>query len=192
MNNTDLLAALKNRQSNKLMAMTPESPSLDQWQEIFLAVASAPDHGALMPFRFAVIDGEAKLAFDKFKNEYMIAKMPDRKEFIEQKVAAIDPKVAAYVISYTIINTQARISVQDQEYAAVAACSQFGLAVQAMGFATVWYSVAFEPQDLMDYLKIQIQEHQQLKFTGLFPVGSTAQEMTTKKRPIVDDFVRFY
>lgn len=56
----DTLALLARRRSTKVMNLAEPAPSADQLDALFQIAARVPDHGKLGPWRFVVIEGEAR------------------------------------------------------------------------------------------------------------------------------------
>ncbi|HMK11048.1 MAG TPA: nitroreductase family protein, partial [Acidimicrobiales bacterium] len=57
----DVLAAITLRRSTG--RLSPPGPTREQLTTILDAAACAPDHGTLQPWRFVVLEGDAKEAF---------------------------------------------------------------------------------------------------------------------------------
>src|ERR1700731_2234574 len=56
----ELLTLLETRRSVAMTLLTDPGPSKDQLRGMLTIAARVPDHGALQPWRFIVIDGEAR------------------------------------------------------------------------------------------------------------------------------------
>lgn len=56
----ELLTFLETRRSVAMTLLTDPGPSKDQLRRMLTIAARVPDHGALQPWRFIVIDGEAR------------------------------------------------------------------------------------------------------------------------------------
>jgi nitroreductase len=56
----ELLTLLETRRSVAMTLLTDPGPSKDQLRRMLTIAARVPDHGALQPWRFIVIDGEAR------------------------------------------------------------------------------------------------------------------------------------
>ena len=53
-----LLTFIQNRISTPAKNLASPAPNKDELEQIMRAVASVPDHGHLVPYRFIVIEGE--------------------------------------------------------------------------------------------------------------------------------------
>jgi nitroreductase len=56
----ELLTLLETRRSVAMTLLTDPGPNKDQLRRILTIAARVPDHGALQPWRFIVIEGEAR------------------------------------------------------------------------------------------------------------------------------------
>lgn len=136
----DALDAIFNRRSTGRLA--EPAPDAEEVELLLLAAAAAPDHGCLRPFRFVVLEGEAKDRFGQILAAAYIA----RCEAID---AAPDPAAlekertklgrAPLVIVVAAVRQEARkVPWEEQEDAAAAAAQNILLAATALGYGSMW------------------------------------------------------
>lgn len=114
-------------------------PSSEQLRHIIEVAATAPDHGTLRPYRFAIIQGEGRERFGEALVDAMASKRPDMPAAIFQKVRgkAFKAPMAVLVIASPVAG-----KIDRWEQVATAACAGFGLVLgaQALGYGAVWKS----------------------------------------------------
>src|SRR5687767_9238017 len=59
---SDLLAVLETRRSVKPAALGEPGPNPDELRRLLMIASRVPDHGALVPWRFILLQGEARRA----------------------------------------------------------------------------------------------------------------------------------
>ena len=74
---TDTLSLLRTRRSVSPLAMTGPAPTPAQLDTMLAAAARVPDHGKLAPWRFVVIEGEARNRLGEAAAEIFRAENPD-------------------------------------------------------------------------------------------------------------------
>ena len=136
----DALDAIFGRRSTG--RLIDPAPSPDEIELLLLAGAAAPDHGCLRPFRFVVLQGEAKDRFGQVLADAYLA----RCEAID---AAPDPAAlekertklgrAPLVMIVAAVRQEARkVPWEEQEDAAAAAAQNILLAATALGYGSMW------------------------------------------------------
>src|SRR5262249_25576330 len=96
----DALQLLKTRRSIKPVELAGPPPSAAEIDTLLTVASRVPDHGKLVPWRFIVLEGEARLAAGEaiaaaFRAKYPDAK-PEQAEFEHQRLARA-PLVVAVV-----------------------------------------------------------------------------------------------
>jgi len=132
---TDALELLKTRRSLKPVELCGPGPSAAEIDTLLTVASRVPDHGKLVPWRFIVFEGEARLAAGAAIEAAFRAKYPDAKlEQIEyeQKRLARAPLVIA-VVSRAVPHV--KIPDWEQVLSAGAAAMSLVLAAHALGLA---------------------------------------------------------
>ena len=74
---TDTLSLLRTRRSVSPLAMTGPAPTQAELDTMLAAAARVPDHGKLAPWRFVVIEGEARNRLGEVAAAIFRAENPD-------------------------------------------------------------------------------------------------------------------
>ncbi len=176
----EVLGTLLDRRSTAaLVAPGPDATELDL---LLQAAATAPDHGRLRPWRFVVVDGDARERFADALEDGGRAQDPDlpaaRREKLRSK-AFVAPTLVA------VVATPRPAKVERWEQVASAACTGFGLvlAAHALGFGAMWKSVPFRSGPLLvDMFDLEPDD----ELLGWVLVGTPAQPEATVGRPAAD------
>lgn len=182
------LSSLLTRRSTKFL--TAPGPDAAALRQMFEAAACAPDHGALRPWRFAVIQGEAigrlaDLAIGAVKASGDPRMTPEKEKATRQWLAAV-PMVIA--VAQKIDHDNPKIPEQEQLLSAGAAAMNLLNAAHLLGFGAFWSTglgtyldtvqeaLGFDP---LDY-----------RFLGFIAVGTPAARPGPAERPAPEQFVR--
>ena len=178
-----ILEALLSRRSVKPKHLTHPVPDFDTLKLAAQAALRAPDHGALVPFRFILIREEDRdhLA-DLFEASAIRLGYDDEKVQRTRSKALKGPMLVAFV---TRIDPHHRIPAVEQELTAGAAIAQFLLAIDALGFGAITLSGSIlEDPELQSAFCLDANE----SLAGWFTIGTpdeSAQKMPeTREAPI--------
>jgi nitroreductase len=135
---TDTLSLLRTRRSVPPQLMTGPGPTTDELRQLLVTAARVPDHGKLTPWRFVVVEGEARgrlgeVAADVFKSQNPGADA-DRLA-VERGRFARAPLVVAVVSAAA---PHVKIPEWEQVLSSGAVCMTLVVAANAMGFVTSW------------------------------------------------------
>src|SRR6266404_6963206 len=134
----DALNLLKTRRSVKPVELAGPGLSAAEVDTLLTVASRVPDHGKLVPWRFIVFDGEARLKAGEAIAQAFRAKFPDAKpEQIdyERKRLARAPLVVAVVSRAA---PHVKIPEWEQVLSAGAAAMNLVNAVYALGYAASW------------------------------------------------------
>ena len=146
MGSDEVLALLAARRSSSSQTLTRPGPTPAQLDTLLRLAARTPDHGKLFPWRFVVIQGEAKARFvEDLRGMAGRHEQPDKALAVLAKVA--NPPVTVAVISSP---QAAKIPLWEQELSAGAVCMTLLIACHAMHFGASWITdwYAFDPEAL--------------------------------------------
>jgi nitroreductase len=163
-------------------ALEAPGPTRAQLDRILLAAGSVPDHGRLRPFRFAVVEGDGRVAF----GDALALAAAERKP--ELSAAALDGVRAKALRSPTIVVLIAspkagKIEVWEQHVTAACAGYAITLAAHALGVGAVWKSVPFtRGKALTDVFQLAEAE----EMLGWIHLGTPAGAEAPAARPALD------
>src|SRR5215472_1548126 len=129
---------LLSRRSGSAKAMTGPGPDESQLRTILRAASRVPDHGKLFPWRFIVIQGDARRRMGELRVESLRADepalSPERVE-IERGRFLRAPVVVGVV---SRVREAIPIPEWEQMLSAGAACQTMLIAAHALGFVANW------------------------------------------------------
>jgi nitroreductase len=182
----DALELLKTRRSVKPMELTDPGPSAGQIDTLLEIASRVPDHGKLVPWRFIVFEGAARLsAGERIAEAFRVAHpeaTPEQVEF-ERKRLARAPVVIAVVSRAA---PHVKIPEWEQVLSAGAAAMSLVFAAHALGFAATWITewYAYDHR-VTDALGIKPNE----RIAGFVHIGSPMRPPEDRPRPPLADIV---
>lgn len=179
------LDLLLSRRSGSAKAMTTPGPSPAELALILKAAARVPDHGKLFPWRFIVIDGDARARM----GEVLIAALDETEraspERVEQERNRFlrAPTVVAVV---SRVREMIAIPVWEQQLSAGAVCQTLLLAAHSLGYVGNWLTewCAYRPA-VKDELGLSSGE----RIAGFIYLGTATQALEERLRPDMDMLV---
>lgn len=186
----DAIDLLLSRRSGSAKAMTGPGPDSSQLQQILKAAARVPDHGKLFPWRFIVIEGEARGRFgavlaDSLKETDPTAATDER--LARERGRFERAPVVVAVVSR--VREQIPIPVWEQELSAGAVCQTMLMAAHALGFTANWLTewCAFHPL-VLERLGLKPGE----RVAGYIYIGHPATPLEERVRPDMSKIVTYY
>jgi nitroreductase len=181
---TDALELLKTRRSIKPVELTGPGPSAAELGTLLTVASRVPDHGKLVPWRFIIFEGDARLAAGAAIEAAFRAKYPDAKpeqvEY-EQKRLARAPLVIAVV---SRAGPHVKIPEWEQVLSAGAAAMSLVLAAHALGYAANWITEWYAyDRRVLDALGLKENE----RIAGFVHIGRPAQRPEDRPRPPLED-----
>jgi len=148
-----------------------------------------PDHGKLVPWRFIVFDGDARLKAGAAIAAAFRARYPDAKseqvEFEARRLARA-PLVIAVVSRAA---PHVKIPEWEQVLSSGAAAMSLVFAAHALGFAANWITEWYAyDRAVLDALGLAPHE----KITGFIHIGRPAQPVEDRPRPPLSEIVTRY
>ncbi len=134
------LALLAQRRSSSPKSLAAPAPSSEELQTLLRLAARVPDHGKLFPWRFIILQGEAKAQLVR-RYEALAKDRPDPDKAGGALFKLRAPPMAVVVVSRVLEN---HIPSWEQLLSAGACCQTLVIAATAMGYGanwiTDWYS----------------------------------------------------
>ncbi|WP_039903535.1 nitroreductase [Acetobacter tropicalis] len=165
------------------------APSAAQLSEILAAAMRAPDHGKLRPWRYVVIEGDARpLMAERIvaSMQRMDAEVPEAKITKRRQRFSTMPMILALGMH---LQPDHKIPLWEQEMAVAAAAMNVLNALHATGFGCVWVS-----GDVVDdpVLAAEIGLPAPHKLAGFLFVGTPSGKPASPRRPDPADFTAYW
>jgi nitroreductase len=182
-----VLALLSTRRSVKPEMLVAPGPSGDELETMLTIAARVPDHKKLAPWRFIVLEGDARARLGEVVAEACIAAEPQPPSAVrldlERQRFLRAPLVVA-VVSHPKPHPGA--PEWEQVLSAGAVCFNLCLAANALGYGTSWISewLAYNKQ-VCTALGLSEGE----RIAGFVYVGTAAARPEERDRPALSDIV---
>jgi nitroreductase len=181
---SDLLTFLKTRRSVKIPNLVEPGPTHAQIEEMLGIASRVPDHGKLAPWRFIVLEGDARQAAGVLLKKAYEAENPDADE------ERLNFEARKFTLAPLVIAIVSRIKDGKPEWeqilSAGVVCYNLELAAAALGFSsdwlTEWYSYSPAFQKLMG-----LEDGE--RFAGFIHVGTAGKKPEERERPSISDIV---
>jgi nitroreductase len=166
----DALTALQTRTAAP--RLVEPAPGAAELQEILKAGLRAPDHGMLRPWRFLLVEGEAR---QKLGQLFVDVTQPDTEER-RQKLLSTPLRAPLIIIAVATIK-EGKIRANEQVCSTAAALQNMAVACHALGYASIWLTGAVA-YDARVKLAMGLQETDEI--VGFLHVGTA----TVQDRPV--------
>ncbi len=130
----ETLALLATRRSSSPLLMTGPAPSEAELKTLLRLAARAPDHGKLFPWRFVILQGEAKAAYAR-SLEALASGQPAPDKAVATLAKLKVPPLTVAVVSRV---SECNIPEWEQILSAAAVCENLLIAAEAMGYGANW------------------------------------------------------
>ncbi len=185
----DALSLLQTRRSVKPIELSGPGLSGPEIDTLLTIASRVPDHGKLVPWRFIVFDGHARLAAGEAIAAAFRAKYPtataEQMEF-ERKRLARAPLVVAVVSRAA---PHVKIPEWEQVLSAGAAAMSLVFAAHALGYAANWITEWYAyDRAVLDALGLAAYE----KIAGFIHIGRHASPAEDRPRPPLSEIVTRY
>ena len=180
------LDLLLTRRSGSAKAMTAPGPDAAQLDTILTAATRVPDHGKLAPWRFILLEGEARAQFGQRAAEVFRARHPDA---IPELVALEEKRflrAPTVVVVVSRAEGNAKVPEWEQVLSAGASAMTMLLAAHALGFAGSWLTewLAYD-----DAVKPLLGLAPRERIAGFVYLGTPAAPLEDRPRPPLDTIV---
>lgn len=131
----ELLEGIESRTS--ALKLGAPGPTREHLERIINAGVRAPDHGRLRPWRFVVLEGDARAKLGDAMADMLRAKLPDAsKDQLDAERGK--PLRAPTILAAAAHVTKGKIPEIEQVLAVGAAVQNMLLAAQALGYGAMW------------------------------------------------------
>lgn len=182
-----MLAQLSRRRSAKPHMLASPGPTAAELDLILTLAARVPDHKKLVPWRFIVIEGDARARLGDVIADACVAedKEPPSEVRIEnERKRLMRSPLVVCVVSRVVPSSGA--PEWEQVLSAGAACFNMCLAANALGYGTCWITewIAYSPR-VKAALKLADNE----RIAGFVYMGTATETQTDRDRPLLGDIV---
>lgn len=132
------LSFLTQHQSIPAKNLNEPAPSPDQLELILQSAMSAPDHGGLQPFRFLVIEGDARHELANVFEQAIRQRKPDADEATINKQKQKPLRSPLIIVVIACIQNIPKVPDIEQILCAGVAAQQIQLACSRLNFGSVW------------------------------------------------------
>jgi nitroreductase len=174
----EVLRFLALRRSASAATLGPPAPDKTELAQLLRLAARVPDHGKLFPWRFVVLQGEAKAAFAAGL-EAIAARQPSPDKAKGALFKLKSPPLSVAVVSRHI---EAALPEWEQRLSSGAVCMTLLIAAQAAGYGanwiTDWYAYDAEAMALLG-----LEDGERV--AGYVHIGTPAEPPQERVRPDV-------
>ena len=182
----DTLELLRTRRSVAPHLLGGPGPTADELEQLLTIAARVPDHGRLAPWRFIVLEGDAR---HRIGETIAAAYRADEPGADLAKVESERGRLSRAPLVVAVVSRarpHVKIPEWEQAMSAAAVCMTLVIAANAMGFATSWLTewYAFDRR-ILDALGLAPDEN----IAGFIHIGRPTKPPVERPRPVLADLV---
>ncbi len=180
---TETADLLLRRRSVPAFMLAAPGPDAAQVETLLTAASRVPDHGKLAPWRFILVEGEARAHLAERLAEIERAAGTDP-EKVEDNKKRFDAPLTVIVVSRA--GPHVKIPEWEQVLSAGAVCMNLMIAAHALGFAANWLTgpAAYDEAGA-DILELSGSE----RVAGFIFIGTASRVPADRPRPPLDEIV---
>lgn len=166
--------------------MGEPGPTPAQMSEILNIAARVPDHGKLAPWRFILIEGDARARIGEGLAQIWAKNNSTHGAEMLAFVRGMLLRAPTILVVVSTAAVHGKIPVWEQQLSSGAVCYSAVLAAQALGFDAQWQSdwVAYDPAALA---LMGVNAHE--KVAGLIYIGTSTVSLEDRPRPDVSQLL---
>jgi len=183
----DALALLARRRSTVAKDLGEPGPNDEQLHHLLRVATRAPDHGKLAPWRFVILQGEARIGLGRTAAQIFAEANPSAaREVIDQEETRFARAPVVVAVVSAAIADHPKIPKWEQILSCGAVCQNLLIAASAMGFAAQWLTewVAYDP-GVAAALGLAPSE----RIAGFVYLGTAAADPMERARPDLGSLV---
>jgi len=182
-----IIAFLSARRSVKPDRLIAPGPSAAELETILTIASRVPDHKKLAPWRFIVLEGDARARLGEVVAEACVAaenEPPSHVRLETERTRLMRAPLVIAVVSRITIHRSA--PEWEQVLSAGAACFNLCLAANALGYGTSWITewIAY---DKAVGAALSLADNERI--AGFIYVGTPAERPEERERPVLSDIV---
>ena len=181
--NQAALDFLASRRSHPPKLLTPPVPTREELEELLTYAVRSPDHGALVPWRFVVIEKPALTRLADLAEARGRALGKDEETVAKGRGQFDRGNLAVVVVECPV--EAAKVPYREQTLSAGAVCLSLVNAALASGWGAGWVSgwISFDRGFVEEGLGLKPEE----QVAGIVHIGSFASAPSDRQRPDVKD-----
>ena len=185
----EMLARLEARRSAPLRGLVEPGPTPEELERLLRLSTRVPDHGRLVPWRFIVVEGDARRALGERLDALYARQNPGLPAAKADMWTLYMMRAPLTVVLVSRPDAAAKVPEWNQVLSAGAAGMALTVAASALGFATQWLlKWPGRDPEAAALLGLTAQE----KVAGFIHVGRPVQANEDRPRPALDEVVRFW
>jgi nitroreductase len=182
----ETLDLLQRRRSSSAKAMAEPGPDSAQLRQILQAASRVPDHGKLFPWRFVVIEGDARAKLGEVLEEALVVRSPKVSESLKRFERGRFLRAPVIVTVISSLKVEKPIPEWEQRLSAGAVCQTLLVAAAAAGFGANWLTEWCAYDDIVTQ-KLGLGEGE--KVAGFVYIGTATAPLEERPRPVLDEIV---
>lgn len=182
----ETLDLLLRRRSTSAKAMGEPGPDASQLRQMLAAASRVPDHGKLFPWRFLVIEGDARAVLGEVLAEALVARNATVSESLKRFERARFLRAPVVVAVISSLKTEKPIPEWEQQLSAGAVCQTLLVAAAAAGFGANWLTEWCAYDDIVTRA---LGLGQGEKVAGFVYIGTASAPLEERERPVLDEIV---
>lgn len=186
--NKEALNALLTRRSVLAKDMVEPGPSKDELDQILAAGHRVPDHGKIGPWRFVIVQGEARAKLGEASAAIFKKANPDA---TEKLITFEAERFLRAPVILTVISSpvEHKVPEWEQVLSAGACCQNILNAAYALGYGAQWLTewTAYDA-DVAALFNLSEKE----RIAGFIYIGSHSEKPKERVRPAIEERVTFF
>jgi nitroreductase len=182
----EALDLLLRRRSTSAKAMGAPGPDAAQLRQILQAASRVPDHGKLFPWRFLVIEGDARARLGEVLEGALVARNANVSESLKRFERARFRRAPVVVAVISSLKTEKPIPEWEQTLSAGAVCQTLLVAAAASGFGANWLTEWCAYDEIVTRA-LGLGESE--KVAGFVYIGTASAPLEERERPVLDEIV---
>lgn len=152
---------LLNRRSTPVICLKDPAPQGEDLQTLLKAAVTAPDHGGLRPWRFLIIQGDARIKLGNIFAEATQRSHPEANLVVLDTIRQKPLRAPLIIAVIAKIQPQHKIPEREQLFSASAAAYNLVLAAEAMRYGAVWLTGAYATDPYV-HQALHLNEHEEI------------------------------
>lgn len=185
----EMLARLETRRSAPLRGLVEPGPTPQELERMLRLAARVPDHGRLVPWRFIVIEGDARRALGERLDALYARQNPGLPAAKADMWTLYLLRAPVTVVLVSRPDRGAKVPEWNQVLSAGAAGMALTVAASALGFATQWL-LKWPGRDAEATALLGLTPAE--KVAGFIHIGRPVRESEDRPRPALDEVVTYW